>query len=50
MSVLQFFVCVFVAINTPSADKPLYTTIPLAIATLAIFWIDTISDGLLVIA
>jgi len=50
MSILQILVCIGVAINTPTADKPLFTTIPLSIATLAIFWIDTISDGLLVIA
>ncbi len=41
---------VVVAVNTPRVDKPIYTTIALSSVTLAIYWIDTISDGLLVIA
>jgi hypothetical protein len=50
MSFIQIVMCVVVAINTPRVDKPIYTTMALSSVTLAIFWIDTISDGLLVIA
>ena len=42
--------CVEVAVNKPRVDRPIYTTIALSSVTLAISWIDTISDGLLVIA